>query len=142
VQLPSHLDVDQLRVSRSWDGPSPIIGSGVREWPDVPPWVARCAGRSRAGRCDGLLEFWIGKKSGRPSCTDTSARASLLAGGCEKDGKPYKAIVTHCVDGRTRYNVPGVPPHGASGFSDGTLRSHAVSQEEVVHCVTGETLSS
>ena len=82
-----------------------------------------------------------GAKSGPPSCADTSAQASRLARGCEKDGHVYKAIVTRCVDGRTMYNIPGAPPHGASGFTDGMLRTHAVTTTEVVRCQTGTTAS-
>lgn len=77
-------------------------------------------------------------KSGIPSCSDTSASASRLAHGCKRGGRVYnKVIATRCVDGRTMYNVPDVPPHGVSGFSDGKLRTHAVSTDEVMHCQTG-----
>lgn len=80
-------------------------------------------------------------ESGPPSCTDTSASASRLVHGCDKDGKHYKSISTRCADGRTMYNVPGAPPHGASGFSGGRIRTHAVSSDELVRCQTGKSLT-
>src|SRR5881409_1841784 len=67
--------------------------------------------------------------AGRPSCTDTSLSASRLMHGCTQKGKVYKAIAMRCVDGRTLYNAPAVPPDGASGYSDRKIRAHAVTIE-------------
>ena len=82
------------------------------------------------------------KKDEPPTCSDTSASASRLSHGCKLGDKTYKAIVTHCTDGRTMYNVPAAPPHGASGFSDGKIRTHAVSVAELSQCQSGMAPSS
>jgi hypothetical protein len=40
------------------------------------------------------------------------------------------------------YNVPGVPPRGASAFSGGHLRRHAITINDLAQCQSGGSLTS
>ncbi len=75
--------------------------------------------------------------SGPPDCEDTSADGSRLAQGCLRDETLMRSIGNECRDGSTLYNVPFPDHGGVSGYSNGKLRPHVTTQDEIVKCRLG-----